>query len=344
MLLVIFGAGASYDCADVQNRPPLAKDLVGPAFDSIAVRFPECRAIVDRLRERMDGTTSLELELAELTTESRSKPERRRQLTAFSFYLRRVIEDVTTDVLRATSGYTRYLRLTNFLYDWQRASGEPIRIVTFNYDTILEDALETVFGGWDLGRGLSTFVERDDCRLHKLHGSIHWSRAVKAQAEPFAMMLPATMTHAENGGTFDGEIEPHSPSDQVPDPPVLMVPALAIPMEAKTEFGCPPAHLAALRSDLPAVRRLLIVGWRAAEPHVVDLLWGSDNHVQSGLTPGFSSLIVSGSQDDADQVVTNLGRVIDRSPRQWRLVEPGGFSALIRNRRQHLDGMLRPLP
>jgi hypothetical protein len=31
MLLVIFGAGASYDCADVQHRPPLAKNLVAPA-------------------------------------------------------------------------------------------------------------------------------------------------------------------------------------------------------------------------------------------------------------------------------------------------------------------------
>lgn len=147
MLLVIFGAGASYDCADVQRRPPLAKDLVDPAFDSVAARFPECRAIVDRLRERMDGATSLELELAELATESRSRPERRRQLAAFRFYVRNVIEDVTIDLLRTTSGYTRYLRLMNFLYDWHRTSGEPIRIATFNYDTLLEDALETVFGG-----------------------------------------------------------------------------------------------------------------------------------------------------------------------------------------------------
>ncbi|MGI8412829.1 MAG: hypothetical protein ACR2QA_10140 [Solirubrobacteraceae bacterium] len=155
-------------------------------------------------------------------------------------------------------------------------------------------------------------------------------------------MLSATMTHSEKGGMFDGEIEPHIPIDQVQDPPVLMVPALAIPMEAKTDFECPQSHLAALRSDLPAVRRLLIVGWRAAEPHVVDLLWGSDADSQSGLMPGFSSLIVSGSKDDATQVASNLGRVIERSPTQWRLVEPSGFSALLANRREHLDGLLRP--
>ncbi|MGO9789155.1 MAG: hypothetical protein ACLP8S_06420 [Solirubrobacteraceae bacterium] len=154
-----------FDCADVQQRPPLAKGLVDPAYNQIAAECPECRPIIDRLRERMDGATSLELELAHLVEVSNESPERRRQLTAFRFYLRRVIEDATIEVLRATSGYTRYLRLMNSLYDWHRRSEQPIRIVTFNYDVILEDTLQSVFGGWDLRRELARFIERDDCRL-----------------------------------------------------------------------------------------------------------------------------------------------------------------------------------
>jgi hypothetical protein len=51
------------------NKPTFAAMLLVIFGD-----FPECRPIVDRLRERMDGTTtSLELELAELPKAS-TKP------------------------------------------------------------------------------------------------------------------------------------------------------------------------------------------------------------------------------------------------------------------------------
>ena len=263
-----------------------------------------------------------------------------RQLTAFRFYLRDVLEWAGTRVIEETSGYTRYLRLINLLYDWQHASGEPLRIVTFNYDTILEDALQTIYG-WDLRRDLSRFVERDDCRLFKLHGSVTWSQTVRAQAEPYAIMVDAALMHAERGGHFNGEIRPTKGPFQVDNPPEIWVPALAVPMEAKTAFECPSSHLQLLREDLASVRRVLIVGWRAAEPHVVKLLYGSN--AKPGLTSGFSSLIVSGGQEDAEQVMTNLGGVIERSPTHWRLVEPGGFKDLLPNRREHLDGLLRPL-
>lgn len=144
--------------------------------------------------------------------------------------------------------------------------------------------LQTVFGGWDLQRDLARFIERDDCRLYKLHGSVAWSRAVRAQAEPYSMMVDSALTHAESGGRFDGDIRRERGPLQVQDSPEIWVPAIAVPMEAKTDFECPPSHLQALREDLPSVRRVLIVGWRAAEPHVVKLLHGSD--AQPGLMPG----------------------------------------------------------
>jgi hypothetical protein len=77
MLLVIFGAGASFDSADRLRLfqsgglqpPPLAKELVGGRFNSIAASLPNSLPVIDRLRRRMgtDPTAGLESELARLS-------------------------------------------------------------------------------------------------------------------------------------------------------------------------------------------------------------------------------------------------------------------------------------
>jgi hypothetical protein len=169
MLLVIFGAGASHDSADPHapvESLPLTKDLVGPRFADIAMRLPASRPIIDRLRSQMtsDPTASLETELAKLAQASENAPERRAQLVAFRFYLRRAIENATTEWMAVTRGFTRYLTLLNYILDWHRTTGTAVRLATFNYDTLLETALEDVLANWYL-RDLAAYVSREDFRL-----------------------------------------------------------------------------------------------------------------------------------------------------------------------------------
>src|SRR5205823_9977424 len=45
------------------------------------------------------------------------------------------------------------------------------------------------------------------------------------------------------------------------------LPAIAVPLETKQSYECPPNHLEAMREWLPQVDRILIIGWRAAERH-----------------------------------------------------------------------------
>ncbi len=63
MLMVVFGAGASYDSfpsglpnsTDWEDRrPPLANELFDnrPAFGPVVSRFPRCQPIISRLRHR----------------------------------------------------------------------------------------------------------------------------------------------------------------------------------------------------------------------------------------------------------------------------------------------------
>ena len=144
----------------------------------------------------------------------------------------------------------------------------------------------------------------------------------------------------------DGEIlfrpitDKVSPRQRQPQdkPNEVGIPALAVPMEGKTEFECPDEQIAALKGDLPKVTHVLIVGWRAAEPHAVKLLDGSGP--QEGLMPGYSLGVVSGSPEGAEQVVLNL----DQVGRKGRLtfVEPGGFSTFIENLGTRMADLLGP--
>lgn len=79
MLLVIFGAGASFDsCADFpcsgveeenEYRPPLAKDLFALRFGSFLERYREIRPVVYRLRP--GAQRGLEEELQILKSDDR---------------------------------------------------------------------------------------------------------------------------------------------------------------------------------------------------------------------------------------------------------------------------------
>jgi hypothetical protein len=190
MLLVIFGAGASFDSwtPDSIERPPLAQDLVSHRFDRTSRNLPESQVIIDWLRRHMSPgePTSLEEALARLIEESKDSELRRRQLIAFRFYLRRIICQAIGDWDEANHGYTRYLPLLSYLYSWGRKTSTPVLLATFNYDDLLEQAAERVLGDWQLSGNLDRYVERRDFRLFKLHGSTDWAR--ESEPEDLARM------------------------------------------------------------------------------------------------------------------------------------------------------------
>jgi hypothetical protein len=341
MLLVIFGAGASFDCGlPLQPlRIPLAADLVAPSFGSIAMDIPASRPIIDRLRYRMTAgrAGSLETELASLSEQANSSPERRQQLIAFRFYLLEVIRSTAERWLNNAFGFSHYLTFLNYLYDWHRRTGSTIRIATFNYDTLIDAAALDVFTGLTLN-ALSDYVERSDFQLFKLHGSTAWSRLLHSRPNLNSPVLRSVMELAAAGPLPDGEIisrYPPQPGEGVND---IVMPALAVPMAGKTAFECPSEHLERLQTDLPKVTHVLVVGWRAAEPHAIRLLEGSP--AQEGLMPGYSLGVVSGSDESATEVIDNLGLAGERG--RLTFVEPAGFSAFIERLDMHMADLLGP--
>jgi hypothetical protein len=344
MLLVIFGAGASYDSANrtlldraalPATPPPLAKDLVSHHFGHIAADLSASRPIIDRLRLRMgtEPAASLETELALLAEASATSPERRQQLVAFRFYLHRVIQDTITDWLRVTDGFTHYLTLLNRLFDWHKQTRKRIRLATFNYDELLDLAAQDVLTGWNFSSDLPAYVNRHEFQLFKLHGSTDWARVIQRSATINTPMVSASMDMAASVLQPGGTIVARPPSAHVGADGLVTLPAMAIPMAAKTNFECPPEHIFALQSSLPNVTHLLIIGWRAAEAHAVRLLEGSEP--QQGLKPGYALGIVSGSEDGVEEVERNLGAVWRKGHLMFKETE--GFSAFIARLDEHME-------
>ncbi len=100
MLMVILGAGASYDSApsfpvhfkNTRARPPLADQLFDDErtiFRSIITKYPQCHPIVPNLRTRHGK--SLEDVLQNFQAEADSYPARVSQLLAVRYYIREAV-------------------------------------------------------------------------------------------------------------------------------------------------------------------------------------------------------------------------------------------------------------
>ncbi len=284
MLMVIFGAGASFDSdpyrrpsrPDAQPsyeqalRPPLACQLFDKrdAFNAARSRFPQMKPVVSRLREACKS--NVEAELNAMFHEGAVNPKRPVQLAAIRYYLREAVYHCEQSWYPRTHGETNYLSLLDRV-EQADPSGAPVMLVTFNYDTLVERALET-FNGAPMIRTQEEY-RSGRFSLFKLHGSTNWARSVSgvdsnADHELMARGYIEGASRLSLEGAFEfysAEADPFAAS-------IGGFPALAVPLAEKTEFECPPAHLAKLEAALPAVSRVVIVGWRGADRHFVEFL------------------------------------------------------------------------
>jgi len=332
MLLVIFGAGASYGSADgpEELRPPLADQLLD--YPEVARKYRGSSVVVDYVRRRMaERSLLLEDALAEFGARAKQATTSQQHLVAFRFYLCDVIASAADQWLDTTSGQTRYLSLLNYLAEWQEESNEPIALVTFNYDTLLDDALSEQFPEWVRG-DFKSYIEHRQWSLLKLHGSVTWSRLAESERWQDETNYQRAIHEANGFARSDLRFELHSALAGGWDAESVAAPALAVPMTGKTDFECPPDHVETLIRSIPEVKRVLICGWRASEEHMLEVL--------SGLYPGYFLGVVAQGQNDVEEVHERLDA--DGRKGVSKLDQPGGMEALVGNLGQDLQHLLGP--
>ena len=303
MLVVIFGAGASYDSASEYPapkpptappgfgpppappnprerwRPPLAPQLFLDPYDAFRdiVANPNYRKLLPvlrSLRRPLTGSVEQQLEsfLAEGNAQANGDPERKRQLFAVRYYLHDLLFRVTNEWLNATSGLTNYVPLLDQIRHLN-TPGEPVCLVTFNYDLLLDRALLS-FDYKQTDPENEALFAHPTFRLLKPHGSVDWARYVDVapntrlgieQIIEQANTIKLTNTYIRADATHPASI--HSFERPI-------VPAIAVPVQTKTEnfFEWPQSHRFTLEQHLPSVTKILIIGWQAKEAPSMQML------------------------------------------------------------------------
>lgn len=351
MLTVIFGAGASFDSVHGRNlgrheldyRPPLASELFAhrPNFGAVINEYGELRPIMGDLRQAISDGGNVELELEKLKSQADKYPKNHIYLAAIQMYLQRVLWECGEHWSSYAYGVTNYASLLNQIDRWRLNSADrsPVALVTFNYDTMLEEACA------GFGLALSTlddYVSGSEYRVFKPHGSVNWGRVT---ADTVASSESSTVRHeliarAPINLTDEFRIltdltvpiieKTHSTTGTTSR---ALSPAIAIPVQSKDEsvFTFPGSHRERMEEALAATRILLVIGWRGAEEHFMSLLRKAAPQVQK-------LIAVSDKQETAEATVDMLLSTAIRSG-PGRIPLGKGFSGLI-DRRDEFRAML----
>ncbi len=306
MLLVIFGAGASYDSVAgpltpqeaypaTLSRPPLANELFNRRFGDDIALFPRCQPVIPYLQK---PGANIEGELEKLQNEVPEYKERSRQLAAIRYYLQTMLSRCLTRWATVTKGVTNYKTLLDEI-EHRRPSTEHVCLVTFNYDTLLEEALPTIHVNIE---SMSDYI-RSDYRVIKLHGSVNWAHEVTSFGDVTNQDPRLTVSEVIE---LIPEVEFTKGFKVIPPDPLIqqrsnapLFPALSIPVENKPGYECPPEHLEALEKCWPGVTKVLVIGWRAAETRFLKTL-------AEKLLKATPMMVVSSSQAKAAEVIERM--------------------------------------
>jgi hypothetical protein len=326
VLVVILGAGASYDSVDLksarieeddEDRPPLADQLFDsrPYFGQCIDRYPPLAEIVGELRVRLSQGQNLETLLERLQDDASNWARRHQQLAALRFYLWDVIHNSTQRFAAKAFHVTNYAWLGAELERWRAMSGDRVAYITFNYDSMLEQALGFV------PSNMESYIADPSRQILKPHGSVDWGQSVPGD-DLFPSPTDPIRTLITKWAELKFQTYEYQPGG-MGNPGGLghyYAPAIAIPVMRKTTFSFPDNHLDAMRNALAQASRLLVVGWRAQEEHFL-AEWV--NHHRREFTRG---LVVCGDTDRGAQTNAKLaGRGLTGNVR----VFGGGFTDLV---------------
>lgn len=274
MLMIIFGAGASFDCVtlppghvDERYRPPLADQLFEDR-EAVMTQFLAARAVLGGIANEVRasaGIRDVEEVLADLVSRPLTETTAR-QLVHVRYYLKSVIDTCTSQWANKFGWATHHSYLVDLLVRDENPRREAL-LVTFNYDLMIESGLK--HHGYTFSE-MADYTSRP-LKLFKLHGSTDWGRVVGPQRiESISSEAELLQDPVATIMNMTGEIVCGTEVDMAGR---LLLPALAVPVREKDGFDeCPPDHVQTLTDSLPSVRRLLIIGWRGGDKKLPALI------------------------------------------------------------------------
>jgi hypothetical protein len=340
MLMVVLGAGASRDLAGMRSLnqpwlPPLTDDLVGntPSVQAVLNGIPDRAAsgLVSELRKTLSsGGLTLETALDQIAG---STGQTTREFVAFRLFIRDYMRSVSEYAVSNVGGATNQSHLVRRIEQYRQRTDGSVLYVTFNYDTILDQALSGQYGWHPVNDPLDRYLADSRFSLIKLHGSCDWSQVTELPVDGWMpgrvwrdsdvpafklqLLKAADRGLVSEGDEYRASYSTHDGPDAwverpsiSPDPitrleatpPFLRMPAVAVPLGTKARFACPSRHVQRLDAALSKVDLILTVGWKAGEPLFLKRL--------KLVPPGGKVLAVNRSDASRRYVTDALGAVI----------------------------------
>jgi hypothetical protein len=285
--LIILGAGASFDYIDVtartpkgfspppsesKYRPPLSNDLFNlEKFEGILSHYADAQDLASDALTAIPHNMTLETYFQSLlSTTTQNETNKQRQLISFIFYLQDLFTVVTKNYKKPVNNYKALLEKI------RRHAGRAV-IVNFNYDLLLESEIGNIITAESIDEYIS-----GDLKVIKVHGSCNWGYG------PFDIHAPSENLPAYK--YFLDEASSYSPprdsskllikilrsgiyEESIDETLMkLYLPALAIPVQQKDSFIPPKNHIDQLISLFSEIDRVLIIGWKAGDEKLLQLL------------------------------------------------------------------------
>lgn len=297
-VLIVIGAGASQDswpgngAVDGSLRLPLANKLFAPLdkqnfflnqYDLMGV------ASILRRRARASGDDfDIEAELASVSDKANTAGDLNNIQALFKtrFYLHSLINELTKFTLNSTSSHTTYVDLLGQLKEWIDDSPRTrnVDIVTFNYDNLIEKAMENVYP-YDWGvknkTPMTAYYSGTNLRIYKPHGSINWGRKVEGADEEFSYRDIKDAFTWFNKIYLKDDFEFVEPDIFSSNIHKTYIPAVAVPLKGKTDFQeCPEMMFEKMIAAISAADKLVTIGWKGSDNHFVDLLKSKNEKIK----------------------------------------------------------------
>jgi len=280
-LAIILGAGASFDCvprmmgADMEDlgarqhlikqsnyQPPIVSKMLGSeAFNGFLNTHLDAADIFNDIRMEVSKEVPFEKAL-------RSRWESDNEHIRFK--MRFVPIALQQFFYRVSQAYTDQPANYMALVGQTVGRGITTAFVTVNYDTILDKVLCRFRRGPREKRlgTLGSYISLPDWLLVKLHGSVDWGYRLGVEDGATEDLVEAQ----EIRDFGRAEIEVVDNPQDLRIGPRQVYPALALPVEGKYGFVCPPSHEDALVTYLQDCDNFLFVGFSARDSDLLECL------------------------------------------------------------------------
>ncbi len=304
--MFVFGAAASSHCVFGDNgktfkqsqlNPPTGNDIFDERYDSFISKYPAARISTPLFESKnKDVEECLEAEWQEYKTFY--NPQVANRHINLQYYMQDLFTEVSKEVTSKHYRNNLYSLLINKLQKHISSnSAERIALVSFNYDTILDDFTSQIFQAPYTNMGDYINWNERNILLFKPHGSCNWGWKFKSKMlhnntkdtiadslynqkiEPyqiyFQMLGELDEVIAQNSWGLEWAIDKNNKGRFTINKNLLQIipkisndvflPALLLPYRDKDEMVMPYDHFMAMEHCMRNIEELYLIGWKGNE-------------------------------------------------------------------------------